>query len=81
MTIVFQQLTNARRHYLKQINFIMKLSNALLSALLLGIAVETSSCNKTDEKTAIPSEQKEKDDTLPNEHSNSPYDCPACGMG
>ena len=81
MTIVFQQLTNARRHYLKQINFIMKLSNALLSALLLGIAVEISSCNKKDEKTVIPSEQKEKDDTLPNKYNNPPYDCPACGMG
>lgn len=56
----------------------MKLSNALLGALLLGIAVETTSCNK-DDNTKVPP-QENKDDSNP-VNNPDPYDCPACGMG
>ena len=56
----------------------MKLSKALLGALLLGIAIETSSCNKKDDNpTPLVTEQ---DDTV-NPKQNPEDCCPACGMG
>ena len=57
----------------------MKLSNALLGALLLGIAVETSSCNKADDKKVTPSQTT--DDTKPQNQPMPQDNCPACGMG
>lgn len=53
----------------------MKLSKSLLSAILIGIAVQTTlvSCGKDD----APQPKKE----TPKEN-NQPLDgCPACGMG
>lgn len=52
----------------------MKLPKSLLSAILIGIAVQTTSCTKEicDDK-----EKKE----AKKETKKAPYDCPACGMG
>jgi hypothetical protein len=59
----------------------MKLSKALLGALLLGIAVETTSCNKKDDNHPVPF-VSEKDDTVtPPIDLNNPDCCPACGRG
>ncbi len=59
----------------------MKLSNALLGALLLGIVVETTSCSKKDEvkisdKAAVGSQQ-----ATPDNHPQPADCCPACGRG
>lgn len=58
----------------------MKVSKALLGAIVLGIAVQatTSSCTKKD-KDAIKPAQEQPSDVVPD--NNPPYDCPACGMG
>lgn len=56
----------------------MKLSKSLLSALLVGISLQTvSSCGK--EKLPEPKDKKEakKEDRKP----TVPGNCPACGMG
>jgi hypothetical protein len=57
----------------------MKLPKTLLSAILIGIVVQTaSSCGKdkdVKDPKAQTEEQKEK------EKSNPPFNCPACGMG
>jgi len=53
----------------------MKLSKSLLSAILIGIAVQTtSSCTKDKEicKEKVKKEEGKK---------NPPVSCPACGMG
>lgn len=58
----------------------MELSKALLGALLLGIAVETSSCTKDESKNVTPAnngEQMQNPSATP-EHSDN---CPACGLG
>lgn len=59
----------------------MKVSKALLGAIVLGIAVQatTSSCTKKD-KDAIKPAQEQPSDVVP-DRNNPPYDCPACGMG
>lgn len=55
----------------------MKLSKSLLSAILIGIAVQTlPSCKKEKQ---IPDSKKENKG---NENNNQPSaPCPACGMG
>lgn len=55
----------------------MKLSKSLLSAILIGIAVQTtmSSCKK-DKDLSDPKSQKE---AKKEEEKNEP--CPGCGMG
>lgn len=57
----------------------MKLPKTLLSAILIGIVVQTaSSCGKdkdVKDPKAKTEEQKEK------EKNNPPFNCPACGMG
>ena len=55
----------------------MKLSKSLLSAILIGIAVQTSSCTKDKEIC----EDKEKKEAKEKETKKSIYECPACGMG
>jgi hypothetical protein len=60
----------------------MKLSNVLLSALLLGIAVETTSCSKKDEVKVL--DKAAVDNQSNNNPNNNPQPndcCPACGMG
>lgn len=53
----------------------MKLSKSLLSAILLGIAVQTTtSCGK--DKLPDPKEKQEAKDK-----DRTPDPCPACGMG
>lgn len=55
----------------------MKLSKALLGAILVGIAVQTTSCSKKDkEVTPQPTGEQVKH---PGE--TQPENCPACGMG
>jgi hypothetical protein len=51
----------------------MKLSKSLLTAILIGIAVQTTVSSCTKDKAPEPKEQKEK--------TNFPDGCPACGMG
>lgn len=52
----------------------MKLPKTLLSAILIGIAVQTmTSCEK--EKTPDPKEKQKQEKT------QQPDSCPACGMG
>lgn len=56
----------------------MKLSKTLLSAILIGIAVQGStSCKKTkdDDKQKQEAQKKEESKKTP------AYPCPACGMG
>lgn len=55
----------------------MKLSKTLLSAILVGIVMQTTtSCNKDKEL----SDAKAKKEAKEKEKSN-PDNCPACGMG
>jgi hypothetical protein len=53
----------------------MKLSKSLLSAILIGIAVQTTviSCGKDDQPQPKEKKEPKKDQPLGN--------CPACGMG
>jgi hypothetical protein len=56
----------------------MKLSKSLLSAILIGIAVQaTPSCKKEKQTPATNKENKGNENTPP----PSPASCPACGMG
>ncbi|SFD65512.1 hypothetical protein SAMN05518672_102813 [Chitinophaga sp. CF118] len=56
----------------------MKLSKSLLSAILIGIAIQTTvvSCGKDDDPK--PKDQPKKDQPKPEQPQGS---CPACGMG
>lgn len=61
----------------------MKLSKSLLSAIVIGIAVQTvGSCSKekdpTDAKTKLEAKKAEGNKNTP---STYPENCPACGMG
>ncbi len=58
----------------------MELSKVLLGALLLGIAVETSSCTKDDAKNVAPANNTEQTQN-PSVSPEHPDNCPACGMG
>ncbi|MHA4807276.1 chryseobasin-related MNIO class RiPP peptide [Flavitalea flava] len=53
----------------------MKLSKSLLSAILIGIAVQTTPSCKKDKVTPDAKTKKEAEKTTP------PQYCPACGMG
>jgi hypothetical protein len=60
----------------------MKLSKALLAAMLTGITLQTvTSCTK--EKDDPPKEKKEDDKGKGNKPDSTkfPFCCPACGMG
>ena len=52
----------------------MKLPKSLLSAILIGVAVQTTSCTKEI------CEKKEKKEAK-KEAEKKTYSCPACGMG
>jgi hypothetical protein len=61
----------------------MKLSKALLAAMLTGITLQTvQSCTK-DKDDPPSKEQKEKEEEEENGKKPKPfpYNCPACGMG
>ncbi|SFH32572.1 chryseobasin-related MNIO class RiPP peptide [Pontibacter chinhatensis] len=56
----------------------MKLPKTLLSAIVVGIAVQTSACQKDD----LPKPTAENGGKDGKEVIKTPYDnCPACGMG
>jgi hypothetical protein len=59
----------------------MKLSKSLLSAIVIGIAVQTVACKKekdpTDARTKLESKKTESNTNNP----GYPENCPACGMG
>jgi hypothetical protein len=52
----------------------MKLTKTLISAIVIGVAVQVSSCSK-DKDEAKPSTENEKSGT------KVPQGCPGCGMG
>lgn len=55
----------------------MKLSKSLLSAIIIGISLQTvTSCKK--DKLASPKEKKE---VKKEDKKSVPESCPACGMG
>jgi len=57
----------------------MKLSKSLLSAILIGIAVQaTTSCKKDKE---LPDPKVKQEAQKEAGKSNPLYPCPACGMG
>ncbi|GAO43235.1 chryseobasin-related MNIO class RiPP peptide [Flavihumibacter petaseus] len=58
----------------------MKLPKSLLSALVIGIAVQAvPACTKTKES---PSQKAKKDaKEKETEKTSIPFNCPACGMG
>jgi hypothetical protein len=58
----------------------MKLSKSLLSAILIGIAVQTTSSCKKD-KELSDSKAKQEAAKKEAEKNNVPDPCPACGMG
>ena len=55
----------------------MKLSKSLLSAILIGITVQATSCTK-DENLPQPDSEKE---TNSKTKTKVPDNCPGCGMG
>jgi hypothetical protein len=59
----------------------MKLSKSLLSAIVIGIAVQTVACKKEKDPTdpRIKLEAKKTDSNKNN--TGYPENCPACGMG
>lgn len=65
----------------------MKLSKSLLSAIVVGIAVQTAaSCHKTNltpEQKATEAQKTLPKTGRPSEPQSNPniYPCPACGMG
>jgi hypothetical protein len=56
----------------------MKLPKTLLSAILIGIAVQTTTSCKKDKD--LP-DTKAKKEAKEEEKSKPPFACPACGMG
>jgi hypothetical protein len=57
----------------------MKLSKSLLSAILIGIAVQTTSSCKKDKE--LPDPKAKQEAQKEQEKSNPSEPCPACGMG
>ena len=58
----------------------MKLSKALLGAILIGVSVQTTSCEINEEDLPQPSSNPQLDE----EHNGEifiPENCIACGMG
>lgn len=61
----------------------MKISKALLGAILVGVAVQTTtSCTKMDKKAVKPESESVKG-CFPGDPGDPPVTepCPACGMG
>jgi hypothetical protein len=60
----------------------MKISKALLGAILVGVAVQTtaSSCNKKDKDLIKPQSEVQANEQ-PAPQNSDPACCPACGMG
>ena len=59
---------------------IMKLSKALLAAMLTSITLQgVQSCTKDKDEPS--KEEKEKEKEGENKPKPYPYSCPACGMG
>lgn len=59
----------------------MKLSKALLGAILLGVAVQTTtSCTKKDKDLIKPTAEAQANEQPANQNPD-PGSCPACGMG
>jgi hypothetical protein len=57
----------------------MKLSKALLAAMLTGITLQgVESCTKKKDEPSKEQKEKEKEKPKP---PNYPYNCVACGMG
>lgn len=68
----------------------MKVSKALLGAILVGIAAQTTitSCNKKSNDTFKPTSETQANPELSNNPTSQsqnpnpdPSNCPACGMG
>lgn len=55
----------------------MKLPKALLGAIVIGIAVNASSCGKDRDSLA----DKEKKEAKKENPNPKPGECPACGLG
>lgn len=56
----------------------MKLSKSLLSAILIGLAVQTTTSCKKDK---LPDPKTKKEAKKEGDKSKLPESCPACGMG
>ena len=56
----------------------MKLSKALLGAILVGVAVQATGCNKGGDPT--PKGEKSAANAT-KEGTKTPDNCPGCGMG
>lgn len=56
----------------------MKLPKSLLSAIVIGIAIQTTSCKKDKE---LPDPKAKQEAQKEQEKSNPSGPCPACGMG
>jgi len=54
----------------------MKLSKSLLTAILIGIAIQTTTASCTKDKP-VPEKKEVKNEG----EKNGPANCPACGMG
>lgn len=60
----------------------MKLSKALLAAMLTGIALQgVESCTKKKDDPSKEEKEKEKEKENKPKPPNVPFNCPACGMG
>jgi len=61
----------------------MKVSKALLGAILVGIAVQatTTSCTKKDKDLIKPQSEAHAANEQPAAQNPDPNCCPACGMG
>jgi hypothetical protein len=57
----------------------MKLPKSLLGAVLVGLTVQASSCQKG--KEPAPKEEQTAKTGSNSETPKSPMNCPACGMG
>lgn len=55
----------------------MKLSKALLGAILLGITVQTTGCKEKE----LPGPKSEKEESGKKGEKTVPVSCPMCGMG
>jgi hypothetical protein len=61
---------------------IMKLSKALLAAMLTGITLQgVQSCTKDKDEPSKEEKEKEKEKEGENKPKPYPYNCPGCGMG
>jgi anaerobic selenocysteine-containing dehydrogenase len=61
---------------------IMKLSKALLAAMLTGITLQgVQSCTKDKDEPSKEQKEKEKEKEGENKPKTYPNNCPACGMG